>query len=168
MRTKTLLCLAALTAAGVTASMAQSSNVYSLNVVGYCTVVAQGGGAFNMVGNPLNNANNNITNLYKAPPDNTTLIRWDVGAQDLSGDQYSYSTFAGQWLKNGSPGNFVMNPGEGVFLVSDGASPNVTNTFVGDVVQGPYNITLVGGSAFNAVCSTVPLGGSFSNSIAQL
>src|SRR5258706_12992421 len=102
MRTKTLLCLAALTAAGVTASMAQSSNVYSLNVVGYCTVVAAGSGAFSMVGNPLNNANNNITNLYVAPPDNTTIIRWDVGNQDLSTDQYTYSTFLGKWQKNGA------------------------------------------------------------------
>jgi hypothetical protein len=167
MRIKTLLCLAALTAVGVTASMAQS-NVYSLNVVGYVNVVYPGNANFSMACNPLNNANNDITNLFKAPPDGTSIIRWDAGIQDLSSDQYSYSTFLGQWLKNGSPGDFVLNPGEGVFLITPSDPTPVTNTFTGDVVQGPYNIGLLGSANFNAVGSTVPLGGNFTNSIAQL
>jgi len=166
MRTKTLLCAAAL-AAGVATSMAQS-NVYSLNVVGYCNVPYKGGGLFQFICNPLNNTNNNITNLFVNPPDNTSIIRWDPIILDLEPNTYSYSTFLHKWQKNGADGNFVLKPGEGVFLISDGASPDFTNTFVGEVIQGPYTNHLIGGSTYNAVGSSVPLGGSFSNSIVQL
>jgi hypothetical protein len=67
MRTKALLCAAAV-AAGALSAMAQS-NVYSLNVVGYVNVPLVGGGAFNMIANPLNNTGtggNNISNLFSA------------------------------------------------------------------------------------------------------
>src|ERR1041385_5044775 len=52
MRTKTLLLAAALTAAGLATSLAQS-NVYSLNVVGYVNVNVAGN-KFNMMSAPLN------------------------------------------------------------------------------------------------------------------
>ena len=54
--TKTLLCLAALTAAGVATSMAQS-NVYSLNIVGYANIGIGGG-------------NSLLANPFVASPDN--------------------------------------------------------------------------------------------------
>src|SRR5882672_2501980 len=68
MRTKTLICAAVLMAAGVATSLAQS-NVYSLNVVGYVNVPTTGAGNFNMMANPLNNANNGITNLFATAQD---------------------------------------------------------------------------------------------------
>src|SRR2546421_1894502 len=61
MRTKTLVCAAAL-AAGALTSWAQS-NVYSLNVVGYVNVVFPPG-QFTVFANPLNNANNAISNIF--------------------------------------------------------------------------------------------------------
>src|SRR5256885_16801290 len=67
MRTKTLLCLAALTAAGVTASMAQSSNVYSLNIVGYVNY-SQNAVTFNIIANPLNLTNNDVSYVFSAAP----------------------------------------------------------------------------------------------------
>src|SRR3954451_14568718 len=58
MRTKTLLCMAAM-AAGVATSMAQS-NVYSLNIVGYANVPAPAG--FTFQSNPFNTGVTNGAN----------------------------------------------------------------------------------------------------------
>src|SRR4051794_16433909 len=121
MRTKTLLCAAAL-AAGVASSIAQ---VYSLNVVGYVNVPLYGGGQYNMVANPLNNTNNNITNLFSHASEGDTIFRWDKDAYDFAGVQPTYS--AGHW---GNP--FVLNPGEGIWYINNNA--DYTNTFVGDVI----------------------------------
>src|SRR5262245_9396280 len=98
MRTKTLLCAAAL-AAGVATSMAQS-NVYSLNVVGYVNVTTLGGGNFNMMANPLNNTNNSLTNLFAVAQDGDSIFTWDANIQDLGGTIYSYSTFLAKWDGN--------------------------------------------------------------------
>src|ERR1043166_2369568 len=51
MRTKTLFLAAALSAAGLATSLAQSSNVYSLNVVGYINLQLTNG--FNLIANQL-------------------------------------------------------------------------------------------------------------------
>jgi hypothetical protein len=170
MRTKTLLCLAALTAAGVATSMAQS-NVYSLNVVGYANVTIKGSSAYNLVSNPFKNANDNITNLFSTGiPDGSTIIRWDPVNTDLSTDTYGYTTSTHQWLKNGGPdaNGFTLKAGEGVFFIADPSAPDITNTFVGDVIQGPYTNSILGSSAYNIPASSVPLGGNFTNSVAGL
>jgi hypothetical protein len=144
-------------AASVVSSMAQS-NVYSLNVVGYVNVPTTGGGNFNMLANPLNNANNGITNLFAVAQDGDAIFTWDASIQDLGGTVYSYSSFLGKW-----DGNRNLAPGEGFFYLNAGS--NKTNTFVGDVVQGAYNnpVPIVGGGSFNGIGSSVPIGGSFTN-----
>src|SRR5262245_62012961 len=101
MRTKELFCAAAM-AVGALSSKSQSANGYSLNFVGYVNMVYPGSGAYSFICNPLNNTNNNITNLFVHPPDNTSLLRWDPVALDFQPDQYSYSTFLGKWQKNGA------------------------------------------------------------------
>jgi ribosomal protein L24E len=163
MRTKTLICAAALLAAGVATSMAQS-NVYSLNVVGYVNVNIVGLGNYSMVANPLNNANNGITNIFpgSSMTDGANILRWDPVAADFRATVYSYSTFLGKW-----DGNFNLNPGEGIFFVNNDAR-TITNTFVGDVIQGSYTNNLLGAGDYNAVGSSAPLGGNFTNSIAGL
>jgi len=172
MRTKTLLAAAALVAAGALSAMAQS-NVYSLNVVGYVNVPTTGGSQFNLVGNPMNNANNGITNLFGASfaQDGDQVYRWNTASQDLDPTIYTYSSFSHSW-----DGNFTLRPGEAVFYLNNGN--NATNTFVGDVVQGSYTnpvprgatspINLVGGSSFNMIASSVPVGGSFTNAISGI
>jgi hypothetical protein len=165
MRTKTLLCAAVL-AAGVVSSMAQS-NVYSLNVVGYVNVPTKGGGNFNFIANPLNNANNSISNLFAGfAQDGDTVFRWNSTIQDLDGTTYSYSAFSSSW----TPAPFSLTPGEAVFYLNAGVDR--TNTFVGDVLQGsitnpvPFGpVAVLGGGSFNAYGSSVPLGGSFTNAI---
>jgi len=166
MRTKTLLAAAAIVAAGALSTMAQS-NVYSLNVVGYVNVPLVGGGNFNLIANPLNNANNGITNLFSGTPsDNDQIYRWNAGNQDLDGTIYTYSAFAHAW-----DGNFALRPGEAVFYLNSGG--NKTNTFVGDVAQGSYtnpvplgaSAAIVGGGSFNMIGSPVPIGSSFTNAV---
>jgi hypothetical protein len=158
MRTKTLLCAAAL-AAGVATSMAQS-NVYSLNVVGYVNVPLTGGAQFNLIANPLNNTNNNITNLFSVANDNDQIYRWNAGIQDLDPVVYTYSAFAHAW-----DGNFVLAPGDAAFYLNSGV--NGTNTFVGEVIQGSYTnpVPIIGGAQFNMIASSIPIGGSFTNAI---
>jgi hypothetical protein len=169
MRTKTLLCAAAL-AAGVVSSMAQS-NVYSLNVVGYVNYKLNGSFAYNLIVNPLNNANNNITNLFTGLPssqDGSAIARWNPNISDFQPDTYTYDGAGAVWRKNGGSdtSGFQLKPGEAVFYINQGG--DLTNTYVGEVVQGPYTNTLVGGFAYNAVGSSAPLGGNFTNSIAGL
>jgi hypothetical protein len=160
MRTKTLLCAAAL-AAGVVSSMAQS-NVYSLNVVGYVNVPLKGGINFNLLGNPLNNTasnGNNITNLFTtAASDGDQVFTWNPAIQDLGATVYTYSIATHSW-----DGNRVMNPGEGFFYLATGS--NVTNTFVGDVIQGSYTnpVSVLGNISFNLFASSIPIGGSHTN-----
>ena len=171
MRTKTLLCAAAL-AAGVATSMAQS-NVYSLNVVGYVNTKLTGGFAYNLIANPLNNTNNNITNLFANLPatqDGSSIYRWDATISDFQADSYVYDAAAAQWKKNGGSdvSGFNLKPGEAIFYVNQGN--DLTNTFVGEVIQAPPGFTnvLVGGFAYNAVGSSAPIGNNFSNSIVGL
>jgi len=132
-----------------------------LNVVGYVNVPTTGGGLCNMLANPLNNANNSITNIFSTAQDGDQIYRWNVSIQDLSATIYTYSAFLHSW-----DGNFNLNPGEGVFYLNAGS--NATNTFVGDVIQGPYTNQIVGSGSFNAIGSSAPLGGSFTNSIGGL
>jgi hypothetical protein len=162
MRTKTLLATAALIAVGAASSMAQS-NVYSLNVVGYVNTVVEGGGAYNLICNPLNNTSggNYNTNLFKGLPDGANIFLWDSSTYDFSGTVPVYSEFFAAWDID-----VDLPVGQGFFLVNPGDT--FTNTFVGEVVQGSVSRPIVGSGAYNAVGSTAPIGGSFTNVIAGL
>lgn len=172
MRTKTLLILAALTAAGVATSMAQS--VYSLNVVGYVNVplLTSGGAApVTLVANPLMNANNNISNLFSVNIPNGSIIqRWcpTCNGGDFDPVGYSYDAGSSSWVNSltSDHNGFILNPGEGIFFINAGG--DITNTFVGDVIQGPYTNILVQQNLANVIGSSAPLGGNWSNSIVSL
>jgi hypothetical protein len=172
MRTKVLLCAAAV-AAGALSSMAQS-NVYSLNVVGYVNVPLVGSGSYNMIANPLNNTGtggNNISNLFSAvAADGDQIFRWNVDNYDFDGTIPTYSIVTHSWSST-----FNLNLGEGIWYINNNADK--TNTFVGEVFQGSYTNfagpanagrSLVGGGSYNAVGSSAPIGGGFTNSIAGI
>jgi hypothetical protein len=157
MRTKALLCAAAL-AAGAVSTMAQS-NVYSLNVVGYVNKAFQNGN-FVLVCNPLNNPTNDLNTVIATAPDNTQVWRWLVGIQDLDTTTIpTYSAAQHKWIPDST-----LNPGEGFFVVG---GADFTNTFVGEVLQGALSINLVGNGNFEAIGSKVPVGGSLTNVLAQ-
>lgn len=156
MRTKTLLIAAAALAVGLVTSQAQ--NVYSQNVVGYVNVPLVGGGSYNLIANPLNNANNNLTNLFPTASDGDSILTWNVAAFDFDGTIPAYSTFVNAWNAN-----VLLKPGQGFFYVNNGG--NRTNTFVGEVIQGSYSNYIAGSGSYNCLGSSAPLGGSFTNAI---
>src|SRR5687767_7867980 len=119
MRTKALLLSAALFAAGLTVSTAQS--VYSVNAVGYVNLSLPTG--YSMIANPLNTTNNTIGSLLTDLPNFSNLLKW-------TGSGFNVATFAfGAWDQP----NITLNPGEGAFVNLGSAA---TLTFVGEVMQG--------------------------------
>lgn len=146
MRTKVLLCAAAL-AASLASSMADS-NVYSLNVVGYYNIPVAANAKV-MIANQLNTTNNTIDALLKEPMigDNDVIYKYSGGFNAAT-----YSSDDGYW----SPGSMTMNPGEAVFYKPSAAR---TLTFVGEVLQGHLVNTLpLGVKVMRA--SIVPQAGS--------
>src|SRR3974390_3673850 len=141
MRTRALLCAAAL-AAGAVSSMAQ--NVYSLNVVGYVNKSFSSGN-YILVGNPLNGTNDNLSTIIPNPPNFTIINRWNASIQDLDPNQPTFFTSTGKWTIDP-----VLNPGEGFFVI---AGANFTNTFVGNVPQGSLTnpVPIVGGGNYVAL-----------------
>jgi hypothetical protein len=135
MRTKSVILGAAILAAGVATSMAQS-NVYSLNVVGYINLTIVPG--LNCVANQLDldgtGTNNTLTNVFGAYPwaNGTTIYKF------VSGTPVPYAYSHGAF---GSAAGVSMNPGEGCFVYST-ASSNITVTTVGQVLQGTWTNNL--------------------------
>ena len=149
MRTKALVCAAAL-AAGALASWAQS-NVYSLNVVGYVNVQLPVG--YSLVANPLDAGNNTVSNLFNTlaqDPDflGSTVYAWNgsffvANQLDPFGTGWATPTAA-------------FPPGLGFFIQNAGTTAK-TNTFVGNVMQGHLVNALPTG--YKVVGSMVPQSG---------
>lgn len=142
MRTKTLLLTAAIGAAGVATSMAQS--VFSVNAVGYVNVDVPAG--FSMIANPLDagTGNNTVAKLLASVPDGTTVYQFVNGG-------FTVNTLdLGEWV---AP-NAVLAPGGGAFI----RSPSATKiTFVGEVMQGNLSNPIAAG--FSIMSSQVPQSG---------
>ena len=133
--------------------MAQSTNVYSLNAVGYINVTCPPG--FSIVANQLNTTNNTIFGLLPVDPggadDGTSVYEWN-------GHGFAVTTMNSSQAGNAlwSPPSIAtattMNPGEAVFILNeateaDGVTPtNYVATFVGQVPQGTFTNALNPGS----------------------
>ncbi len=130
MRTKTILLAAAVVAAGLAVSSAQT--VYSVNAVGYVTVQLTNG--YNLVSNPLNGTNNNINTTMPVAPEDSYILRWDPTANSGAGSFGDPAYYiGGSW----SP-DLSIQPGEGFFVHCEtiAAATKVPLTFVGEVPQG--------------------------------
>lgn len=165
MRTKTLLLAAALSAAGIATSMAQS-NVYSLNVVGYVNVSlvngANAAGTFNLIANPLDLDGTGVNNTFNSSlgtngwASGTTAYGFNAatGLYESS----SFSAVSHTW-----GGNAIaiagLQPGNGIFLKNGNAgTAGPTNvTFVGNVLQG--NLVNPINAGFQIASSMVPQAG---------
>jgi len=123
MRTKTLLLSAAVLAAGLTASMAQS--VYSVNAVGYVNKAL--GVNYTLISNPLNGTNNLLSTILPVVPDGTFILKWNSAAQNFAAPSQYYEGLG--WLPDDT-----LNPGEGAFINMPGPG-STTVTFVGEVPQ---------------------------------
>jgi hypothetical protein len=147
MRTKTLLVAAAISAVGLTASLAQS--VYSVNVVGYVNAPVVVG--YNLLANPLDaTPDNNLNSVIPATTDGAGLLKWDNVSQGFMTPQ-TYVDGLGWCDPDLNPTTFTISPGEGFFF----NAPAVTNiTFVGDVKQGALSATMLTG--YNLLSSLTP------------
>lgn len=141
MRTKSLLFTAAIMAAGVITSVAQS--VYSVNAVGYINLSL--GAGFTLIANQLNGTNNNIGTILPTVPDGAQVLKWDSANQTFfEAEQY----FDGiGWI----PGTSTLSPGEGFFI---NLTDPTTVTLVGEVPQG--NLTNSLPLNFSAVSMQTP------------
>jgi hypothetical protein len=146
---------------GSVSLMAQSTNVYSLNVVGYVNVVLPPG--YTIVSCPL-----------IASPDNTlaTLFPNSSGAflnfkfYFFTGGQGYTQIDTGTKSGFADGGTNTLNPGQAIF-VENQTTKTVTNTFVGTVPTGSLTNTLAVG--FNLVGSILPSSGDiFTNSLTLL
>jgi hypothetical protein len=129
MRTKTLLCAAALAAGLATSALAQS-NVYSLNVVGYYNIPLAANQKV-MLGNQLNTTNNTLAGVIPNPPPGSAFFKFNGGFAT-----YGFDDVDLVWTPNGT---VSLAPGEGGFFISPVAT---TLTFVGEVMQGSLTNTL--------------------------
>jgi hypothetical protein len=142
MRTKALLCAAAI-AASAAASMAQ--NVYSLNIVGYVNVPINVG--FNLIANPLDNGTNTLSTLFPNAAEGDNVYIFSGGAFTSSGFSF------GSW----SPDAKLL-PGVGIFYQT---TVKGTNTFVGNVLTG--NLTNNIAAGFSLVASQAPVSDTLAN-----
>jgi hypothetical protein len=158
MRTKTLLLTAMIGAAGVLSSYAQSTNIYSVNVVGY-TVKAGTPAKFTAIANQLTNANLTIGNLFAGIADGTIIYLWDTNTAKYG--VYSYA--GGNWYDDvgNTADDKLMPPGLGAFLFNDSVAVSVT--FTGDVIQGNNLKVNLPDSKFAFVSSLVPTAGTLAS-----
>ena len=153
-------------ARSISVSMAQSNTVTNISVF------LRGGGSYNLICNPLNNTNNNdITNLFHVVQDGDAIYRWNPTIQDLDPNPYDFRPPV-------PPGelkawHFILQPGEAVFYLN--AGHNVTQTFVGEIIHGPYtnpipygSIAVLGGGLYNAYGSISPVTQNITNVLAGL
>jgi len=168
MRTKTLLLTAAALAAGLVSSLAQSSNVYSVNIVGYANVPVKAG--YNFMVNPFSTgASNGANEVFDIQPgnnfDGSYFLTW-------SGFTYIYNQFdsgSGGWVDE----NFnpkpppVIPPGKGFFFFNAGISNLVT--FTGSVVPliGQTNSIAVNAN-YSMIGSALPVAGSVTNPVVNM
>jgi hypothetical protein len=150
MRTKTLLLTAALCAAGIATSSAQSP-VYSVNAVGYVNTPLVKG--YNLISNPLDNKatdGNKIKNLFATLPPGSQIFKFDAATAKYV--LANVDDFTGEVV--GPASDLTLKPGEGVFVQSPAAAQI---TFVGEVPTGTLSTPLAKG--YSIVSSQVPQAG---------
>jgi len=156
MRTKTMLLSALLGTLGSVAVMAQSTNVYSLNAVGYINVTCYPG--FNIVSCPLIcSPDNTIATVFPNPAGNPSPL-WKVqiwNYNPLLGNPYAEDVGGktGGWEFGGT--NYV-SPGQAVWFYNP-SNFNYTITMVGTVPSS--NSTTLYPQSYNLVSSAIPASG---------
>jgi len=170
MRTKTLALSAVLGLLGSASLMAQSTNVYSINAVGYINVTLYPG--YNLITCPLiaspdntiNTLLNNTNGQYQIGTGHSALhsiiFQYINGVGYVAGDTANSTFGPGGWQSGGT--NTIL-PGQAVWFLNPGtvgSGTNMTATFVGQVPQNGSPVmtnTLYPG--YNLVGSVVPTSG---------
>jgi hypothetical protein len=90
------------------------------------------------------------------------VLKWTGGNVDFT--TYTKVAFASGWSGPGGTGDgnvTTLRPGEGALILSPVGSPDLTNTFVGEVLQGSLTNTFVTG--YQLAGNMVPDSGSVTN-----
>jgi len=140
---------------GSVSLMAQSTNVYSLNAVGYINVTVQPG--YNIVSCPLIASPDNTLNTL-LPQTANVYKKWQFWTFAPS---KGYTEEVGQASAWSAGGTNTLNPGQAAWLFNPGTSPS-NITFVGTVPTS--NTTDLRPTSFNLVASALPVSGVISNS----
>jgi hypothetical protein len=152
-----MLLSALLGSLGSVSLMAQSTNVYSLNAVGYINVTIPS--EFSIIScplmaspdNTLNTLFSNATGTYKG----FKFYPWDTATGGYGASDTASAT---KWLGGGTE---TLNPGQAGFIFNPGAA--LTVTFVGQVPSGALTNPLYPG--FNLVSSILPTDGTLTNGL---
>lgn len=111
-------------------SLGDGGGVYSGNVVGYVMVRLPPG--LSLIANPLYQTNNTLAVLWQGvwspPPDGCQIFKYGA---DSSYEVSTYDAVSGKW----SNPNLDITIGKGFFF-NNPSSMTVTQTFVGEVLQG--------------------------------
>jgi hypothetical protein len=160
MRTKTMLLSALLGTLGSVSLMAQSTNVYSLNAVGYVTVSIPPG--YSILSCPLiaspDNTLNTILNASNGAFSGLKFYGWNLSAASY---YPSASATATKWAAGG--GTNTLNPGQAAFVFNPDTT-NMTATFVGTVPSGSLtNYIAAGPNIYTLTASILPVSGVLTN-----
>jgi len=149
-----LLLTAIIGATGVLSSYAQSTstNIYSVNVVGYTTLTIKPG--YQMIANQLIGASNNVIGaVIPTAPAGTQIFFWNKTNQSYL-DTLEFVPDVG-WVVGEEISQLQVNPGDSFFLYNPGAEYTITLT--GDVTQGTgLAVNLQGGNKYNLIAPIVP------------
>jgi hypothetical protein len=148
MRTKALLLTAALSAAGVASSVAQTA-VYSVNIVGYINKTLSTG--LSLIANQLNaTPDNKVPTLFGTPSGFVTINKFNAATGNYDGSFWDPENAF--W----SDPNMVLNPGQGAFVSNQTGAP-LPLTFVGEV-QLNSSVSVHGG--LDIYSSVIPQAGT--------
>jgi hypothetical protein len=116
------------------------------SVFGYVNRVIPGGGKYSMLANPLNTSSNTLGGLLtgsltygsKVLVFNPTIVDYDTYTRVAFGNGWSPAAGA----------TVDLSPGRGVLIHAAPTAPDVTNTFVGEVLQGSLTNRINAGYTF--------------------
>jgi hypothetical protein len=159
MRTKTLLLSALLGSLGSVSLMAQSTNVYSLNAVGYINVTIPTG--FSIISCPLvaapNNAISNLLNASTGAFKGVKFYPWNTTTGSYGTSDTATAT---KWAGGGTE---TLSPGQAAFI--DNPNAPITNTFVGTVPSNAGGLTNYFYKGYTLVSSILPTTGLLTNGL---
>jgi hypothetical protein len=119
----------------------------SENAVGFVAVTLAPG--FSLIGNPLDSANNTVSELFKDWPDGTSLNKFDTRLFKLSENNLQ----RGRWTHPEEK----LAPGDGAIFYNP-TSDYKTHSFVGEVLQG--NLAMPVPAGFSLRSPLVPRAGN--------
>jgi hypothetical protein len=142
---------------GVAMVASSVAQVYSVNAVGYVNTVLPPG--LSLISNPLLAPVNDLDHVFSVPGGTQVYMFNGVGF-----DTYLFDDIDG-WVKGGVPaGTTAFNPGFGAFVRNNATTP-VTNTFVGDVIQGTAVTVDLPPGGLGIRSSKVPMTGKISTDL---